>query len=267
MKPPFFSIIIPTRNPSMADLSECLQSIAGQTNDDYETIVIDCISELSSQVKRLCSKFNQISYLVDAEGRGVYAAMNQGVKRSSGKWILFLGHEDKLIDRYVLRRSQDLIMPNSLFLWKQAFYGNVKVYGNAGWAQDGAIYDGEFTYAKLTGKNICHQAIFYRGSHARGNASGYSSEYPISADWEYNIRAWTRGGMTYLPFVVSIFKGGGLSSSSENDGFNGKLSLTWEYWKTRRPWFIAYLTLIYCNVAASSSNLCSRIRRRLSSGS
>jgi glycosyltransferase involved in cell wall biosynthesis len=248
---PFFSLIIPTFNPNPTRLVECLNSISLQTCNDYQIIVVDAQSTKSDLVRHESSKVANSVYMLDVESCGVYPAINQAVKASKGDWIIILGHEDKLANERVLHEVKTFIIKRGYMFWLQGFYGNVVVEGDAGWAIDGQIYDGKFGFADLLSRNICHQSIFYRGASARLKGHSYSTTFKITSDWDYNIRAWTRGGMAYLPLVVSFFRGGGLSSSSEFDGFCGEEALYFAYWRQRRPYLLALGTLFYSRFAFS----------------
>jgi glycosyltransferase involved in cell wall biosynthesis len=228
-----------------------LESIASQTYSGWEVIIVDSPSPISVHVKRLADSIPRAQYLVDSGANGVYPAMNRGVAMSRGSWILFLGHDDSLHDPAVLERVKHHIDLRKLLYWRQAYYGSVLINGDAGWAKDGEIYAGQFDLSQLLRRNICHQAIFYRGLYARSNRCGYLNAYPVTADWDYNIRAWTCGGFGYLPILISIFCGGGISSSMHHDDFAGKNALTLAYWMKRRPLVLALITLLYCRLVAS----------------
>jgi len=250
MHAPFFSIIIPTFNPHLDRFARCLESVYEQNFSDWEIIIIDSLSACSDDVKRLVGESAHVRYLQDLEAGGIYSAMNMALAQSTGAWVLFLGHDDRLADPSVLRIVRQHVHASRLYFWRQAYYGNVLIDGDAGWAKGGAIYAGEFNLAKLLRRNICHQAIFYRGRHARGGRPLYNPDFQVTADWDYNIRAWTGGGYGYIPLTISVFLGGGSSSSMKEDGFYGALALTWGYWKRKRPIIFALLTLAYCKAAA-----------------
>ena len=90
-------------------------------------------------------------------------------------------------------------------------YGNVLVLNDAGFAQSGQIYDGEFNIDKLLQTNICHQAIFYRSSLFK-KLGKYNLAYSVCADWGMNMRFFSSTKVRYVDLTIAYFRGGGLSS-------------------------------------------------------
>jgi glycosyltransferase involved in cell wall biosynthesis len=118
--------------------------------------------------------------LQDMGAKGIYRAMNVALAQSTGTWVLFLGHDDRLADPSVLEVASKSIKASSFCFWRQAYYGSVLIDGDAGWAKGGAVYDGKFNFAKLLRRNICHQAIFYRGGDFQGSCHSWAA---IQAAW------------------------------------------------------------------------------------
>lgn len=90
------SIIIATYNAGKT-LQRCLDSIALQKTDDIELLVIDGKSkdETVEIIKRNQSVIDQ---WISEPDKGVYDAWNKGIKFAKGKWIMFLGADDMLLD-------------------------------------------------------------------------------------------------------------------------------------------------------------------------
>ena len=98
MENPKISIIVPVYN-SEVYLKECIDSILNQTFKDIEVIFInDGSTDNSVQViKENMTKNNFI--IIEQENRGLGAARNVGLKKSTGEYILFLDSDDYL-DKY-----------------------------------------------------------------------------------------------------------------------------------------------------------------------
>jgi hypothetical protein len=97
-------------------------------------------------------------------------------------------------------------------------YGSVCVQGDAGWAEDGAIYDGEFPLQKLLQKNICQQAVFYR-RRIFDQIGNFNPRYKICADWDFMLHAAAVTPLEYVDQIIADFVGGGASSIRRDPEF------------------------------------------------
>lgn len=210
---PLFSIIIPTLN-SAKTISVALESILQQSFKDFEILIIDGISK-DNTLEIARSYLDERAKIFSEKDAGIYFAMNKGIKLASGEWIYFLGSDDKLLDYSILQQINNEIINNDY----NVIYGNVMINGEAGWARDGQIYDGDFSLSKLIEKNICHQAIFYKKT-VFDKCGIFNSRYNICADWDLNLRIWATYSFHYTPIVVAIFKGGNSSYQIENNYSN-----------------------------------------------
>ena len=95
------SVIIPVFNVKDY-LSECLDSVCGQTCSDIEIIVIDDGStDGSSEIcERYRKKDERIIYLRKDNG-GAAAARNIGIDSAGGRWITFCDSDDMLSPVYI----------------------------------------------------------------------------------------------------------------------------------------------------------------------
>ena len=81
---PLFTIITPTLN-NKAELLETINSIKAQNFNDYEYIVIDGGS--TDGTIELLKENNTITSWISENDRGIYDAINKGIKTSKGKYI------------------------------------------------------------------------------------------------------------------------------------------------------------------------------------
>lgn len=140
--------------------------------------------------------------------RGIYDAMNKGIQKAKGKWLIFLGAGDELLMESVNQLPLDSDTP-------------CMMYGDVYLVQSQKIYDGPFDFLKMTEKNICHQAIFY---HARvfRQLGLFNLRYPITADYVFNLTLFGAMGhrIQYVPLTISRFLGGGLSDTGQDHAFH-----------------------------------------------
>ncbi len=117
--------------------------------------------------------------------KGVYDAMNKGISSANGKWLYFLGADDKLLDENVLSAVFSELISDKTKL----IIGNIK-YDLKG---KGAIYTHNKSglvisswSRKIWFKNtLHHQAIFYnRIIFCNRN---YSIKYSVLADYAFNL--------------------------------------------------------------------------------
>ena len=101
MQKPQLSIVVPVFNAEKT-LATCLESISNLKGIDVEVIVIDGHSTDDSLVV-LEPYISSIQHLIVEPDRGVYEAMNKGIRLAKGEWIYFIGADDYLNDVEVLR--------------------------------------------------------------------------------------------------------------------------------------------------------------------
>lgn len=205
---PFFSIIIPTYNSSET-LSECIDSIINQDFQNFEVIFIDGLSTDNTMVliNHFADIYNNIRSIAEKD-KGIYDAMNKGIKLAKGDWLYFLGSDDKLHSNDVLDKIAGTIHNEK---------GVDVIYGNVTSSRFGGAYAGEFTTEKLLGQNLCHQAIFFRNAVFK-KLGNFDTRYASHADWDHNLR-WFLSGIIrkkYVDLVIADYADGGYSSQNRD---------------------------------------------------
>jgi hypothetical protein len=138
--------------------------------------------------------------------------MNKAVSRATGEWVYFLGSDDELYEPDSLATMMRSAHGSS----SDILYGNVMMIRTVNGQDEQFVYDGSFDLKKLLNRNICHQAIFYKKSTLQ-NAGGYNTRYPVMADWDINLRCWSKTKFSYIETIVAKFYFGGLSNNGPFD--------------------------------------------------
>jgi glycosyltransferase involved in cell wall biosynthesis len=201
---PFFSIIVPTFNSAKA-VHTALDSILQQTFTDFEVIFMDGKSK-DNTIEIINNYCDSRTKVFSEPDKGVFDAMNKGVKKSCGNWIYFLGSDDSLYDENVLADV-------SAFLGS----GNYDVaYGDVVSARFEGVYGGIFDADKLLKQNICHQSIFFRRSVFK-KVGNFNVHYKTQADWDYNFKWFFAKNVqhVYLNRIIARYADGGLSSNGD----------------------------------------------------
>ncbi|WP_298262434.1 glycosyltransferase family 2 protein [uncultured Lutibacter sp.] len=215
---PLISIVIPTYN-SAKTITQTLESILFQTYVNIEVIVVDSLSsdatcELVNEFKLTHSNI----ILISEKDKGVYDAMNKGIKLAKGDFLYFMGSDDVFYNKNTLA---------NIFVVDNIKYD--VIYGNVEFKFSKKIYSGESSLVKLINQqiSICHQAIFYSKKTFKlvGN---YNLKYFIHADYDFNIRCFQNRELKikYIEIIVAIFNETGLSGTKSNaDGFHTELTI------------------------------------------
>ncbi len=97
---PLISVIIPTFNYANY-LMETIDSVQVQTYHNVELIVVD--DESTEDIARVAKRYSDVAYVrIKHEGKRTPAhASNFGATLAHGKFLIFLGADDKLKPRYV----------------------------------------------------------------------------------------------------------------------------------------------------------------------
>jgi glycosyltransferase involved in cell wall biosynthesis len=206
-----FSIIICTYN-SADKLPKTLKSVLSQTNNDFEVVIIDGLSNDGTieVVKKYEEKFSGNLRWISEKDHGIYDAMNKGIDLSQGDWLYFIGAGDVLAYDDVFQKIASEIENQQC----DVLYGNVKR------GDSGEVYDGQFSSEKLIEKNISHQAIFYH-RNVFEKLGKYDLRYPLLADWEFNMRWMNDENIKskYIDLIFAKFELGGSSKTTFDKNF------------------------------------------------
>lgn len=175
-----------------------IDSILNQSYKNTEIVIVDGKSDNLTQ--EVLSGYKQkIQIMISEPDKGVYDAMNKALKLAHGDFLIFLGADDHFISNNVLENVVRFMKnPNMVY------YGNV--YRNT----RNDIYKGRFVKYKLACENICHQSIFYPKTIYKKNE--YDLNFPVLADYVYNIRLWNKVKFSYMPICISYYNCLGLSA-------------------------------------------------------
>lgn len=137
--------------------------------------------------------------------KGIYDAMNKGIKKAEGEWLYFLGSDDSLRDNSVFEKVMYEI-DNASEKGLMVFYGDVYA------PQLDEECHGEWTIEKVY-HNRCHQAVFYHWRLFRINGL-YDLKYKILADYAFNLKWFLRQkeASRYVPMIIANYQDGGVST-------------------------------------------------------
>lgn len=110
---PKFSVIIPVYNVSRF-LEKCIQSVQGQTCQDFEVILVDDGSMDDSG--EICDRYAETDHrikVIHKENGGLSDARNAGIQEAKGEYYYFLDSDDYIADDLLEKALQKLEEKNA----------------------------------------------------------------------------------------------------------------------------------------------------------
>ncbi|MBQ7419834.1 MAG: glycosyltransferase [Prevotella sp.] len=205
-------------------LPRTLDSIRHQTYQQIEHLIIDGASKdetvaIAETYRKECPY--EVTILSEPD-KGLYDAMNKGLRKATGDYLVFLNAGDTL-------HAADTLSTLTSHLSHLTSPSPAVIYG------DTAIVDNEGTFLHLRrlrpprhltwksfrqGMLVCHQAFYVRTDIARQEE--YDLQYRHSADVDWCIRVMKRAEQQQLPLVntneiLADFLEGGDSTQNHRD--------------------------------------------------
>lgn len=174
-------------------------------NQDYgskEIIVIDGGSK-DHTVDIIEQHKDHIAYWISEKDKGIYDAMNKGIKASSGEWLYFLGSDDQLLDNALNRISLFLQYPDYHFVYGNVFFKHSN-------ARHGRVYNNRL----LAERVICHQAVFTHQSLFE-RYGHFDSNMKSNADYAFMLKAFgdDPGKNKYSDVDIALYNEKGFSDN------------------------------------------------------
>jgi glycosyltransferase involved in cell wall biosynthesis len=193
---------------NLLGLQKTVESVTSQTWQEFEYFVIDGGSTDGSAAY-LASQTDKITYWVSEPDTGIYNAMNKGIAKATGEYLLFLNSGDHFIDSFSLQKSQKQLINDAV------------VYFNINVVENGESYVLEnpaaMSFSYLHNNLPCHQCTFIHQS-VFDRVGYYDERLKIVADWKLLLLALLKHNFTYrkVDAIFSTFYKDGISSLPEN---------------------------------------------------
>lgn len=204
---PLLTIITINRNDAEG-LERTFKSIwKEQTFKDFEHIVIDGASTDES-VSIIKEYESNLSYWISESDSGIYNAMNKGIVKAKGKYLLFLNSGDWL-EKDILKQvfkeefSEDIV------------YADLYHYYNANNIKLGT-YPDKLTLPYMLKYSLGHPATFIKRELFKDML--YEEKYCIISDWIFFIKQIVLFNRTtrHLNQTITYFNTYGISSDPKN---------------------------------------------------
>lgn len=209
MNTPLITIITVCFNAEY-EIENTILSVINQTYPNIEYIIIDggSIDGTIDIIKKYeCS----ISYWISEPDKGIYDAMNKGLKLAKGEWVNFMNAGDVFASTESLNNIKFKLMDNSI---KVIYSDNIR------------LYEGEIIgYRKVANINsikysmpFCHQSSLIRNFTQKKYL--FDLQYRICADYNLFLDIYLNYGarvFKYIDVPISSFDLSGLSSKQKKE--------------------------------------------------
>jgi glycosyltransferase involved in cell wall biosynthesis len=196
---------------NVSTIEQTIKSVFMQKKSDIEYIVIDGGST-DGTIEIIDKYKDDISYFISEPDRGIYAAMNKGIKAATGQILAFLNADDFYTDESVVSDIITFILDNSfdaayadldyvkaedpnkiVRCWKSGEYK--KNAFRKGWVPPHPTF-------------FCRKEIFQK-------YGAYLDSFKIAADFELMLRFMERHNIKtgYLPKVIVRMRIGGKANN------------------------------------------------------
>lgn len=209
------SIITINRNNAIG-LEKTIKSVAAQTYKELEYIIIDGASTDGSVevIKTHESEFAHLEWVSEPD-KGIYNAMNKGLRMATGDYIQILNSADCLASEDVTERMlaalEKLDKPSIL-------YGNmVKCFPDGHRVVDKSFMGNEITMLGMYRGTLNHDPAYIQRSLLE-KYGYYDENLKIVSDWKWYLQAIVLGGEKpeYVDLNVTLFDMTGISENANS---------------------------------------------------
>lgn len=204
---PLLSVIIPALDIDL-ELERCIGSVRlafGEADERVEIVLVAPRSRIDLAKERL----QGVTMFVPETRRGIYGAMNDGIRASTGRYLFFLGKDDIVLAPF--RNVLDLL----------AKQGGSAAFFDVYWGAEG-VYSGKPSKWRLLTRNLCHQGIVY-SREVIDKHGPYLRRMKVQADHLLNIRLlWDEQfarTVRYIPGARVWYAAEGFSSVARDPVF------------------------------------------------
>ncbi len=191
------------------EIKKTLASVVSQSAQIFEYIIVDGASTDGTMavVDSFRPAFEDRGIplrVISEKDRGIYDAMNKGVRLSSGTWLNFMNAGDRFESAAVLDSVRETLEQGDADV----------VYGSTVYVYHGMMrYGDPLPLDRFVRKQpICHQSSFIRASLLMEHP--YDDGYKSGGDYDFFLWAYRRGAKyRQVSQRVAVFENGGFADS------------------------------------------------------
>lgn len=208
------SIITATFN-SEKTLADTIQSVLDQTYTDIEYVIIDGASadRTVALARSYESRFLGRMHIVSEPDKGIYDALNKGIRLATGDVVGFVHADDLLADPRVIDRVAQAFSDPAC----EMVYGDLLYVGADNKKTVRYWKSAPFKKGLLRkGWMPAHPTLYVR-KEVYQQYGGFDTRFSIAADYDFILRVFSQiepENVVYLPHIMVRMRVGGASNKS-----------------------------------------------------
>lgn len=190
-------------------IEKTIKSVINQSYSNIEYLVIDGGSTDDS-MEIIQEHSSKIDYWISEPDKGIYNAMNKGILKATGDYIIFINSGDSLEDNSALERAVSYFNNEDIIVFDiNSIDGSKKTIKS---------HPQILSFYYLFNTNIAHQAQFTKRT-LFDKVGLYDENLRYLSDWKFNILALFKHFVSFKSIqgvTISNFMMDGVSSSLEH---------------------------------------------------
>lgn len=206
-KNPLLTVITIVRNGEKI-LEKTILNVINQSYNQIEYIIIDGAS--TDNTLAIIKKYDKrIDFWNSESDKGIYDAMNKGIKKATGEWINFMNAGDEFYDLDTCKKIAKSISNHHF----DVVYGDHIAKNNI--FNSEILIKAKHLNSIWKGNMFSHQSCFIKSDILRNNL--FNLNYSIVADYDQIVSIYLQNHLFfYLPVPIARTLIGGLSYSNLN---------------------------------------------------
>jgi len=196
---------------SAATIRDTLKSVSQQTYPDIEHIIVDGAS--SDDTLNIVSEFPHVGKVASGRDKGIYDAMNKGIRFSSGDVIGILNSDDVYANGNVISMVMEEFKRSSA----EAVYADLQyVKHNDLNKVTRTWHSGNFSKRKFYFGWMPPHPTFFVRKQVYEQLGTFNCNFRSAADYEFMLRVLLKNNVrvAYIPEVIVKMRAGGVSNAT-----------------------------------------------------
>lgn len=226
---PVLSVVTVVRNGEQ-HIGRCIESVIAQGIQGLEYIIVD--GQSTDGTLEVIERYrDSVSVLISEPDKGLYDAMNKGLRLATGRFIHFLNSDDQYFDDGVLARILPELMDGEVVFGQMKY---VEADGSSRLIGQPFSWDEELRASRVPQMALVVPKSCY------AEVGEFDLSLRIAADYDMVLRLASKFPMRYLPVPISVMHAGGISYLSPKLAFRESMQVARRYGRGLLPGYGDY---------------------------